>query len=93
MYDNTCKTNYYNRPLLIFVVPDNNLKTRIMAQAVVNNKTQFSYEWVFKCIKKATSMLPRVFITDGDLAVNSAVMIQFSNSFHIHCIWHIWVDC
>ncbi len=86
MHDNTCKTNHYNHPLLIFVVPDNNLKTCIMAQAVVDDEIQFSYKWVFKCIKEATSMLPRVFITDGDLVVNSTIMTQFSDSFHIHYI-------
>ena len=34
-------------------------------------------------------MLPRVFITDGDPAVNGAIMTQFSNTSHIYCIWHI----
>ena len=45
MYDNTCKTNRYNRPLSLFVTPDNNLKTRIVAQAIVNNEIQLFYEW------------------------------------------------
>jgi hypothetical protein len=89
MHDNTCKTNRYNRPLSIFVVPDNNLKTRIVAQSVVDDETQSSYEWVFKCIKEATGVLPRVFITDGDPAVNGAVVTQFSDTIHMHCIWHI----
>ncbi|CAG8727762.1 21900_t:CDS:2 [Cetraspora pellucida] len=26
---------------------------------------------------------------DGDPAVNSSVIVQFPNAFHIHCIWHI----
>ena len=86
MHDNICKTNHYNCFLLIFVVSDNNLKTRIVAQAVVDNKTQFSYELVFKCIKKATSVLPRVFIIDDDSAINSVIITQFSDSFYIHCI-------
>jgi hypothetical protein len=55
MHDNTCKTNHYNRPLSIFVTPDNNLKTRIVAQAIVDDETQFSYEWVFQCVKKVTN--------------------------------------
>ena len=89
MYDNTCKTNRYNRPLSLFVVPDNNLKTRIVAQAIVDDEIQTSYEWVFKCIKEATDILPRVFVTDDNLAVNGAVITQFPDTFHMHCIWHI----
>jgi hypothetical protein len=89
MHDNTCKTNRYNRPLSIFVTSDNNLKTRIVAQAIVDDETQFSYEWVFQCVKEATSISPRVFVTDSDPAVSGAVATQFPDTFHMHCIWHI----
>ena len=89
MHDNTCKTNRYDRPLSIFVTPDNNLKTRIVAQAIVDDETQSSYEWVFKCVKDATGLVPKVFVTDGDPAVNGAVIAQFPGTFHMHCIWHI----
>ena len=89
MHDNTCKTNRYNRPLSLFVTTDNNLKTRIVAQAIVDDETQLSYEWVYQCTKEATGVSPRVFVTDGDPAVNAAVMIQFPDAFHMHCIWHI----
>ncbi|GBC14148.2 protein FAR1-RELATED SEQUENCE 5-like [Rhizophagus irregularis DAOM 181602=DAOM 197198] len=89
MHDNTCKTNRYNRPLSIFVTPDNNLKTRIVAQAIVDDETQFSYEWVFQCVKEATGISPKVFVTDSDPAVSGAVATLFSDTFHMHCIWHI----
>lgn len=75
MHDNTCKTNRYNRPLSLFVTPDNNLKTRIVAQAIVDDETQYSYEWVYQCVKEATGIPPKVFITDGDPAVNAAVIV------------------
>ncbi|PKY47302.1 hypothetical protein RhiirA4_462436 [Rhizophagus irregularis] len=61
-YDNTCKTNHYNHPLSLFVTPDNNLKTRIIAQAIVNDETQLSYEWVYQCVKEATGISPRVLV-------------------------------
>ena len=89
MHDNTCKTNRYNRPLSLFVTPDNNLKTRIVAQAIVDDESQLSYEWVFQCVKDATGIFPKVFITDGDPAVDGAVITEFPNTYHIHCIWHI----
>ena len=34
-------------------------------------------------------MSPKVFVTDGDPAVNVAVTEQFPDAFHMHCIWHI----
>ncbi|CAB4492897.1 unnamed protein product [Rhizophagus irregularis] len=89
MHDNTYKTNRYNRPLSLFVTPDNNLKTRIVAQAIVDDETQLSYEWVFQCVKEAIGVSPKVFVTDGNSAVNATVIIQFLNTFHMHCIWHI----
>src|ERR1051326_843302 len=89
MHDNTCKTNRYNCPLLLFVTPDNNLKIRIVAQVIVDDETQFSYEWVFQCVKEATGVASKVFVTDGDLSVNAAMTIQFPDTFHMYCIWHI----
>ncbi|PKY32940.1 hypothetical protein RhiirB3_420337, partial [Rhizophagus irregularis] len=59
MHDNTYKTNRYNRPLSLFVTPDNNLKTRIVAQAIVDDETQLSYEWVFQCVKEAIGVSPK----------------------------------
>ncbi|GBC11791.2 protein FAR-RED IMPAIRED RESPONSE 1-like [Rhizophagus irregularis DAOM 181602=DAOM 197198] len=67
----------------------NNLKTRIVAQAIVDDESQFLYEWVFQYVKEATGVAPKVFVTNGDPAVNAAVIIQYPNAFHMHCIWHI----
>jgi hypothetical protein len=43
----------------------------------------------FSMCKEATGISPRVFITDSDPAVGGAVVTQFPDTFHIHCIWHI----
>ena len=40
-------------------------------------------------MKKATGISLRVLVTDGDPAVNAAVMVQFPDTFYMHCIWHI----
>ena len=60
MHDNTCKTNRYNCPLSLFVTQDNNLKTQIVAQAIVDDESQFSYVWFFQCVKEATGVAPKV---------------------------------
>ena len=86
IHDNTCKTNRYNRSLSLFTTPDNNLKTRIVAQAIVDDESQLLYEWVFRCVKDATGISPKVFVMDEDPAVNGAVVTEFPNTYHIHCI-------
>ena len=43
----------------------------------------------FSMCKRSNWYCTKVFVTDGDLAVNGAVAIQFPDAFHMHCIWHI----
>jgi len=81
MHDNTCKTNCYNCPLSFFVTPDNNLKTRIIAQAIVDDKTQFSYEWVFQCVNEITGISLRVFVTMAILQLMLQLQYNFSILF------------
>ena len=52
----------------------------------MDDKSQFSYEWVFQYVKKATGVALKVFVTNGDSAINGAVAIQFPNAFYMHCI-------
>jgi len=44
IHDNTSKTNQYEMALSLFVVIDNNYKTRIVAQALTKYETQADYE-------------------------------------------------
>ncbi|CAG8843042.1 26862_t:CDS:2, partial [Racocetra persica] len=72
-HDNTAGTNRYNMPLSLFVAQDDNMQSRIIAQAFVSNKTAKTYQWVLQMTKKATNnRYPNVFVTDGDLAMEQA---------------------
>ena len=42
--DNTAKTNHYQMPLSLFLVVDNNTKSRLVAQALVSDETVESYK-------------------------------------------------
>ncbi|CAG8689026.1 14416_t:CDS:2, partial [Dentiscutata erythropus] len=42
--DNTCKTNCYEMPLCLFLIVDNNTCSRIIAQALLEDETQASFE-------------------------------------------------
>src|ERR1700722_15779387 len=70
--DNTSRTNKYNYPLSLFILVDNNGKSRLGAQAFLNDKTQENYEWVLQQTLDTTGFKSRVILTDMDLAMISA---------------------
>ncbi|CAG8811584.1 8451_t:CDS:2, partial [Cetraspora pellucida] len=52
-HDNTVGTNRYNMPFSLFVIQDNNMQSRIVAQAFVSNESTETYQWVLRITKKA----------------------------------------
>src|SRR5436190_12675021 len=88
--DNTSKTNRYEMSLSFFVAVDNNMKSRIVAQALMDCETKDAYAWVLQCTLDATSgIMPRVFVTDADPGMDMAIRLKYPSTFPIHCIWHI----
>ncbi|GBC03224.1 hypothetical protein RclHR1_05020001 [Rhizophagus clarus] len=76
-------------PLSVFVGVDNNGHTRLFAQAIISNETFEIYQWILQCVLQATEQQLLVFFTDADPAMDAAIPVQFSNSYHAHCIYHI----
>ena len=72
LHDNTLRTNKYNFPLSLFILVDNDGKSRLGAQAFLNDETQESYEWVLQQTLDATGSQPRVILTDMDPAMTAA---------------------
>ena len=58
LYDNTSRTNKYNFSLSLFILVDNDGKSRLGAQAFLNDETQESYEWVLQQTLDATGSKP-----------------------------------
>jgi hypothetical protein len=87
--DNTAKTNWYEIALSFFVVIDNNMKSQIVAQALLDRETKDFYVWVLQCTLEATGIAPKVFVTDADPGMDVAIQIKYPLTFSIHCIWHI----
>jgi len=87
--DNTAKTNRYQMPLSLFLVVDNNTKSRLVAQALVSDETIESYKWILDCTKNATMTEPLVFVTDADPAMDAAIAQMYETTHPIHCIFHI----
>ncbi|CAI2176926.1 12028_t:CDS:1 [Funneliformis geosporum] len=88
-HNNTAKMNIYGLSLLIFVIVDNNYSTRPVAQAFLNDKTLESYLWSLKVILQAYGIYLTVMITDADPAMDVAIAQIYSQTRHLHCIWHI----
>jgi len=87
--DNTHKTNQHNMLLSLFVAVDNHFRTRLVAQALVNDETKETYEWLLKSTLRATNHAPRVFITDSDPGMDAAIDSQYSTTYPLHCLYHI----
>lgn len=87
--DNTYKTNQYNMPLSLFIAVDNHFRTRLIAQALVNDETKETYEWLLLSTLKATNHVPRVFITGADPGMDAAVDSQYYDTYPLHCLYHI----
>jgi hypothetical protein len=87
--DNTAKTNRYQMPLSLFLVVDNNTKSRLVAQALVSDETVESYKWILECTKNATMTEPLVFVTDADPAMDAAIAQIYETTYSVHCIYHI----
>ena len=47
IHDNTVRTNKYNYPLSLFILIDNYNKSKLTAQAFLQDERQESYEWLF----------------------------------------------
>ena len=87
--DNTAKTNRYQMPLSLFLVVDNNTKSRLVAQALVSDETVESYKWILECTKNATMTELLVFVTDANPAMNAVITQIYETTYPIHCIFHI----
>src|SRR6059058_1189653 len=87
--DNTAKTNRYNMPLSLFLIVDNNTKSRLVAQSLVSDKMVETYKWILECTKKATITESMVFVTDADPAMDATVVQIYDTAYPIHCIFHI----
>ncbi|RHZ61837.1 hypothetical protein Glove_345g73 [Diversispora epigaea] len=88
--DVTCKTNRYDMALSLFIILDENQNIRLVAQALLIDKTKESHEWTFDQINLATDNLHlHVIMTDADPAVHAAIRLTFLTTYPMHCTFHI----
>jgi hypothetical protein len=90
IHDNTARTNKYNYPLSLFILIDNYNKSRLAAQAFMQDERQESYEWVLRCCLEACEIPPLTFVTDVDPAMIAAISIVFPKAHHMQCLYHLY---
>ncbi|CAB4393698.1 unnamed protein product [Rhizophagus irregularis] len=88
--DDTYKTNRYDMALSLFMIIDNHNRTRVVAQALIEDETDSTFQWILDCILRATNFsFPRVIFTDGDLAMAAAIIAKLPNTHHCICLFHM----
>jgi transposase-like protein len=88
LHDNTALTNKYKWPLSLFLIVDCNNKSRLLAQAFIQDETEESYIWLLQCLKR-TNIEPKTIITDADPAMIGALQQELPDTFHVTCIYHL----
>lgn len=75
--------------LSFFVAIDNNMKSRIIVQVLMNQETKKAYSWILQYTIDATRLMPKVFVTDADPGMDTAIQLKYPSTFAIHCIQYI----
>ncbi|CAG8824579.1 583_t:CDS:2, partial [Cetraspora pellucida] len=88
--NNTSATNHYEIALSLFLVVDNHLSSRLVAQALTDDETKETHSWILQQIKKAThDAIPQVIFTDADPALVAAIRDEFPTTNALYCMFHI----
>ncbi|KAK1604441.1 hypothetical protein QYE76_028114 [Lolium multiflorum] len=90
VFDSTYRTNKYNLPFVPFVGLNHHRSTVIFGCGIISHETTEVYEWMLEVFSEAMSQKhPISVITDGDLAMQRAIRVIWSDSNHRLCVWHI----
>jgi hypothetical protein len=90
VFDSTYQTNRYNLPFVPFVGLNQHRSTVIFGCGIISRETTQAYGWLLKTFLTAMAQKhPISVITDGDLAMQSAIISIFPRSNHRLCTWHV----
>ncbi|RYR50293.1 protein FAR1-RELATED SEQUENCE 5-like [Arachis hypogaea] len=87
-FDATYGRNKYKCPLEIFSGVDHHMRTVVFGCAILSNESEGSYVWLLRSFLEAMKgKQPKSVITDGDLAIKSAVSTVFPEIDEFERIW------
>ncbi|XP_057734037.1 protein FAR1-RELATED SEQUENCE 5-like [Arachis stenosperma] len=89
-FDATYGRNRYKYPLVIVSGLDHHMRTVVFGCAILSNEVEKSYVWLLRAFLEAMKgQEPKSVLTDGDLAMKSAINAVFPNAHHRLCSWHL----
>jgi len=87
--DATYRVNKYKLPLVLFTGFDYRGKNVLLGVAIVNDETEETYDWVFRSFFKLhLQRMPKIIVTDHDLAIQAVLIKTYPEITHILCMWH-----
>lgn len=89
LMDCTYKTNRFKMPLLNIVGLTGLGTTFYVAFAFLRAEQENDYTWALQQLKSFLPVVPRLFITDRELALMNAISAVFPDAGHLLCQWHI----
>ncbi|KAG6941553.1 hypothetical protein JG688_00018603 [Phytophthora aleatoria] len=91
--DCTYKTNRYHLPLLNVIILTGMNKILPLAQVWLPGEAEPDFDWALSKVKEFleenTVPLPRMVVTDRDLACTNATEVVFPDAGKLLCRWHI----
>jgi len=88
--DVTHRTNRFNLPFCAVAGVDGNNRTVLLTQALLQDETAASFEFVLHHLKQACPHASiRTIFTDADAAETSAIRRLLPGVVHFRCTWHL----
>ncbi|XP_076940453.1 protein FAR-RED ELONGATED HYPOCOTYL 3-like [Bidens hawaiensis] len=89
--DTTYNTNEYKLPLVQIIGVTSTGKTITIALSFISKEKDDNFTWVLTRLKAMLHkcMMPRVILTDRDLALMNACNVVFPDAAKLLCKWHI----
>ena len=90
-FDTTYRKNKEGRPFAMFVGVNNHKQTLIFGDALLYDEISATFMWLFDTFAKTMSgKTPKSILIDQDLAMAKALALQWPETHHRLCIWHIY---
>ncbi|GJU42010.1 retrovirus-related pol polyprotein from transposon TNT 1-94 [Tanacetum coccineum] len=88
-FDATYKTNKYKMVFVPFTAIDNHRRSVTVGSGLLKKETTKAYGWLLRAFKKAFIRVPNIVVTNQDGVMRFTVAVEFLESKHRLCMWHI----
>ncbi|GKE36503.1 FAR1-related sequence 5-like protein, partial [Tanacetum coccineum] len=79
----------YNMVFVPFTPMDNHKKCVTVGSWILKNEIAKAYGWLLRAFRKAFVRAPNIVVTNQNGAMRKAIVVEFPESKHMLCMWHI----